>query len=149
MMPDSAIQIVITVEEGQVNSVFSTVPAQITLVDFDLIDQGGDIETWYFDAADVEHDIAETLATAQAAVGEAREAAEEIAEAERKSKYLSNGGGQCPYCGSSDLKPAGIEAGAGQLAQPIQCAGCGRNWANLYKLVELTEIGQGDSPEIK
>jgi len=148
-MPSEPIEIVVTVEGGVVGSVFSTIPARITLVDFDLIDQGGDIETWDFDAADVEGDIAETLATAQAAVREARQAAEEIAQTERKSKYLSKGGGQCPYCGSNDLKPAGIEAGAGQLTQPMQCAGCGRGWSNVYKLAELTEVGQEESPDVE
>lgn len=140
-MPGEPIRIVITVEEGQVGSVFSTVPARITLVDFDMIDQGGDIETWDFDAADVEGDIAETLATAQAATQQAREAAEEAAQAARCSKYITNGGLECPFCGSDKITAAGIEAVAGQAAQEVQCAGCRKRWQNVFRLAEVKEVG--------
>jgi hypothetical protein len=140
-MPGEPIRIVITVEEGLVGSVFSTVPARITLVDFDLIDQGEDIETWDFDAADVEGDIAETLAAAQAAIQQAREAAEEAAQAARQSKYITSGGLACPFCGSDQITAAGIEAVAGQASQEVQCARCGKRWQNVFHLVEMKDLG--------
>jgi hypothetical protein len=137
----SPVQIVITVEGGAVGSVLCTVPACITLIDFDNIEAGGNIETWDYDADGAQHDIAEAMAAGQAAIEQGKNAAEEIAQVERKSEYVRSGGGPCPYCGSINVQPAAIDAGAGQLTQPIRCPQCGKRWSNVYRLAELKEDG--------
>ena len=46
---------------------------------------------------------------------------------------------RCPYCHSEELLPHSVQVDDGYAVQLITCEGCGRNWSDVYKLVEIYE----------
>jgi len=137
-MPEP-IRIAISVEGGVVGSVLCTVPAQVTLVDFDDIEAGGAVESWDYDADNAAADIEELIAAGQAAVLEEQGAAKEAELQDKKSQYIASGGLRCPYCGSDQLKAKDTDAADAAVVRQIHCAGCGQRWANVYQLTGLRE----------
>jgi len=53
-------------------------------------------------------------------------------------KYIKDGGGTCPYCGSSTLDGDSGEFGE-NCSQEVSCVDCGRQWIDLYTLTGIME----------
>ena len=58
----------------------------------------------------------------------------------RKKKYLAECGNTCPYCGSNDLDCSRFHFDSACAWQNITCADCGKEWRDVYTLVDVEEI---------
>ena len=57
---------------------------------------------------------------------------------EQKKKYMDNGGGICPKCGSTDISGSCFDVESELSAwQPVVCNNCGEQWNDIYKLVDV------------
>jgi len=56
-------------------------------------------------------------------------------------RYVDNQGLKCPYCGSVDLACDNLDADGGYAHQDIECNGCGREWQDVYRLVDVNVDG--------
>jgi hypothetical protein len=55
---------------------------------------------------------------------------------EQSDEYAKNWGGNCPFCGSSQLDGVGsLEIDGGEIWQEIECLDCDARWDDIYKLV--------------
>lgn len=60
---------------------------------------------------------------------------------ETKDKYIREGVGSCPYCGSDDIVSTGNnEEYETDYQAEMECLGCGKHWLDLYKLVSIAEM---------
>jgi transposase-like protein len=57
---------------------------------------------------------------------------------EQKQTYIGGGGVYCPYCHSHNIT-ALIFDGEG-MCQPVRCEDCGKEWNDIYQLVDIEEI---------
>jgi hypothetical protein len=51
--------------------------------------------------------------------------------------YIDHQGTTCPYCGGKDLEGGSFNADGGYAWQSITCSGCGCEWDDVYRLVEV------------
>jgi len=54
-----------------------------------------------------------------------------------KKSYVVTGGVSCPFCRSKDIEGGHIEVDAGSAWQPVTCSACGREWEDVYRLVDI------------
>ena len=57
-----------------------------------------------------------------------------------KKKYIANGGSKCPYCQSRNMSGAKLNTGSTNYWQLITCEECGKEWTDMYTLVDIEEI---------
>lgn len=59
-------------------------------------------------------------------------------------KYVENGGGACPFCGSGDIEGDSYDYEAAQVWQVVHCLACGEEWTDVYELrrVEVWRSGE-------
>ncbi len=53
-------------------------------------------------------------------------------------QYVKDGGVKCPGCGWSDLEGGFVEVQEGAAFQPMHCTNCGREWMDIYHLVNIS-----------
>ena len=58
----------------------------------------------------------------------------------QKAEYLKAGGVCCPYCGSGDICGSHVEIEYACCFQNIRCSTCGKEWTDIYKLVNVEEV---------
>ena len=56
-----------------------------------------------------------------------------------KANYLTHKGAYCPYCDTSDIQGGPVEIDSGYCWQEVACNQCGREWQDVYQLVEIVE----------
>ena len=57
-----------------------------------------------------------------------------------KKKYIANAGNTCPYCGSNDMDCSKFHSDSANAWQNIACGVCGKEWRDVYTLVDVEEI---------
>lgn len=60
--------------------------------------------------------------------------------------YIDHQGTKCPRCGSDDLNGASFNADAGYAWQSVTCGGCGLEWDDVYRLVDV-DIDSEEEPD--
>ena len=58
---------------------------------------------------------------------------------EKIDKYVKNGGGFCPYCGSEQYEGGSLDFESGGIYQQIVCNDCGKDWIDCYSLTSVLE----------
>jgi len=61
--------------------------------------------------------------------------------AEQRKYYLDNKGSRCPFCGKMALEGDSVDVEAGVARQSITCAKCGKEWEDVYSLVDIVPSG--------
>jgi formate dehydrogenase maturation protein FdhE len=56
---------------------------------------------------------------------------------EQKQDYIVSGGNHCPYCASHNITALIFDGEDG--GQPVRCEDCGKEWTDIYKLVDIEE----------
>lgn len=56
----------------------------------------------------------------------------------QKQKYLTEGGIHCPYCDSENISTTYVDPETVQRF--TKCSDCGKEWAEIYKLIDIEEI---------
>lgn len=54
----------------------------------------------------------------------------------QREEYLNNPN-TCPFCESTDIQGDSIDADYGSASQPISCVSCGKQWNDIYRLVDV------------
>ena len=57
----------------------------------------------------------------------------------RKKKYIKSGGVRCPYCGSDNISGGHMEVDCTGAWQDVHCDDCGKDWQDIYKMVDMEE----------
>jgi len=57
-------------------------------------------------------------------------------DAKTKIEYLHNPD-ICPFCKSNDLEATSMDVDSNRAWQPVKCNGCGEEWTDIYKLVDI------------
>lgn len=55
------------------------------------------------------------------------------------AQYVAIGANVCPFCGSGNIRGDELEVDGTKAFQACWCNDCGKNWADLYKLVGYEE----------
>jgi transposase-like protein len=55
----------------------------------------------------------------------------------QKQDYILGGGHHCPYCASHNITALIFEGE--DSGQPVRCEDCGKEWTDIYKLVDIKE----------
>lgn len=55
------------------------------------------------------------------------------------NKYVKDGGGYCPFCGSADYGGHSLDFEGNAIYQRISCNDCGRDWVDCYTLTNVLE----------
>ena len=50
-------------------------------------------------------------------------------------EYVKKDGGECPFCGSSEIEGNAVCVEVPFALQPMRCLDCDRDWTDVYKLV--------------
>ena len=58
---------------------------------------------------------------------------------EREKAHIANGGGKCPYCGSTNIEGDSGEFGE-NCSQEVSCVDCEKRWIDLYTLTGIMEL---------
>jgi len=61
----------------------------------------------------------------------------------KKEKYLTDGGGHCPFCGNEDIEGGPVEITQGGANQICGCHACDCEWYDLYTLTDVEAITRG------
>ncbi len=61
--------------------------------------------------------------------------------------YVCGGGVRCPYCRSSDIQSARLEADGPAAWADAECADCGRIWRDVYRLVTVEEVDEDEDTD--
>ena len=59
---------------------------------------------------------------------------------EQVKKYVREGGVKCPYCKSPDITGGSVAVDANRAWREVDCQQCGRNWTDLYRLIDVVEV---------
>jgi hypothetical protein len=59
---------------------------------------------------------------------------------EKLKEYLSNGGDQCPVCGSSDIEGGERNFDSGGANHKTSCLSCNATWFACYNLVSAEGV---------
>lgn len=65
--------------------------------------------------------------------------------ASQKRSYLLNHGNVCPDCGSHEIGTGRINVDGPEARQPVECKDCGREWEDVYKLVDVAWAPAGSA----
>ena len=56
---------------------------------------------------------------------------------EQREQYLACHGLRCPWCRSEMIEGDSVEVDSGHASQEVHCVDCGREWRDIYKLVDV------------
>jgi hypothetical protein len=56
---------------------------------------------------------------------------------EQREQYLASHGLRCPWCRSEMIEGDSVEVDSGHASQEVHCVDCGREWRDIYKLVDV------------
>lgn len=78
-----------------------------------------------------------------------KQCAEVAVRFELESKYLSNGGTRCPFCGSIDITGGPVETGSGMATQPMSCDSCEASWRDDYDLIGIKIVSFPEEHDVQ
>lgn len=58
---------------------------------------------------------------------------------EKIDKYVKDGGGYCPFCGSAQYEGHSLDFEGGSIYQKVSCNDCGKDWVDAYTLSNVLE----------
>ena len=58
---------------------------------------------------------------------------------EQRKYYLEHSGLRCPFCHSDNIESGPLECDQDPYSD-IKCNACGKEWTDLYKLVDIEEV---------
>ncbi len=58
----------------------------------------------------------------------------------KREKYLQANGEICPYCGSNEINAGSRDSESNLIIQSVECRDCGRQWTDIFKLVNVLEL---------
>lgn len=64
-----------------------------------------------------------------------------------KQAYIKKKGVSCPFCAAESIHGGFVEIEAGKAFQDMHCAECGKEWQDVYQLVNVIPIKGGDKYE--
>lgn len=58
---------------------------------------------------------------------------------EQKEYYLKNSGLRCPFCHTDNVDGGPIDVDFDIISIRVKCHACGKEWQDIYKLVDIEE----------
>lgn len=58
---------------------------------------------------------------------------------EQRATYLATRGLLCPFCETDNIEGGSVEVNDGGAMQECNCADCGEEWTDIYKLINVVE----------